>query len=451
MTLMRPADQASRFPMLTDAGRRRLAWIEEHAQAPHFNRLGVDRLTRSGAERVAAFERSLSVQPRGWPGGTLPPWVTEFAAFCCREVPVYRDAYPPDRFSDLPTCSRSDLSRAPWDFVPDSQPLDDLIVFQTSGTTGHPLNILTYPEGLSYYWPLLRAALADYGVALAPATDDSPPVSVVVVCFQASTYTYAALASYLNQAGMVKINLHPADWRHPADRTAFLDACQPQIFTGDPVSLAELARLPLSVRPQALVSTSMALLPGLRRSLETRFDCPVLDVYSMNETGPIAAAAADGNGHRLLSPRLYVEVLDTDGAPCPPGARGEITLTGGFNPFLPLLRYRTGDWASLDASDPRRLRLVGLEGRAPVVFTAGDGHPINNIDVTTALKKLALLQYSLHQYADGSLRLRVADGADTGEALRAALLSVFGPQVPLRIEPLEPATAGKLSQYSRDE
>jgi len=40
----------------------------------------------------------------------------------------------------------------------------------------------------------------------------------------------------------------------------------------------------------------MTLLPGLRQRLERRFGCPVLDIYSMNEAGPVAvadAAAAD--------------------------------------------------------------------------------------------------------------------------------------------------------------
>jgi phenylacetate-coenzyme A ligase PaaK-like adenylate-forming protein len=454
MTPPANTDHAARFPLLSEAGRQRLRWLEEHPQAPRFNHLGVDRLTAAGAERVAAFERDLRSGPRGWPAGTPPRWVTEFAAFCCREVPAYRDADPPAHFHDLPTSDRSDLSRAPWAFVPDSQPLEGLIVFQTSGATGHPLNIITHPEVLAHYWPLLRAALDDYGVALEPARDDGPPVSVLVVCYQATTYTYAALSAYLNQAGLTKINLLPADWRDPADRASFLDACQPGVYTGDPVSLAELARLPLATRPHALVSTSMALLPGLRDSLAARFGCPVVDVYSMNEAGPIAVAApsgvVEGSGHWLLSHRLYVEVLDLAGAPCPPGERGEITLTGGFNPFLPLLRYRTGDFASLDTSDPRRLRLVGLEGRAPIIFTAADGRPINNIDVTAALKRLALPQYNLHQQLDGSLRLRVAAGAVEEAALRATVLSVFGAQMPLLIEPLDPAAEGKVMQYSRE-
>jgi len=449
MTMSTAPDDADRFPILTDSGRRRLRWMREHPQAPRFNRLGVDRLTPAGASRVAAFEQALLSGPRGWRAAEVPRWVMEFAAFCCREVPAYRDPAPPASFFDLPTCTRADLSRAPWDFVPDTQPLEGLVVFQTSGATGHPLNIITHPEVLSHYWPLLRAALGEYGVALEAARDETAPVSVVVTCYQATTYTYAALSSYLHQAGLAKINLQPAEWRDPADRARFLDDCRPEVYTGDPVSLAELARLPLTARPKALVSTSMALLPGLRQSLAERFGCPVVDVYSMNEAGPIAVALPDGS-HGLLTHRLYVEVLDEAGAPCPPGARGEITLTGGFNPFLPLLRYRTGDWASLDLGDPRRLRLVGLEGRAPVVFRAADGHAINNIDVTAALKPLALPQYSLHQFADGGLRLRAAPSPVAPDDIRAALLRVFGPPAALTIEPFDPAQTGKLVQYSRD-
>src|SRR5205085_10307844 len=108
--------------------------------------------------------------------------------------------------------------------------------------------------------------------------------------------------------------------------------------------------------------------------------------------------------------------------------------SGGFNPFLPLLRYRTGDWASLDYSNAGQLMLVGLEGRAPVVFRAADGRLINNIDVTGALKALALPEYSLHQFAHGGLRLRVPNLLVETPAGRDVLSSLFGPGTNIVVE-----------------
>jgi fatty-acyl-CoA synthase len=59
----------------------------------------------------------------------------------------------------------------------------------------------------------------------------------------------------------------------------------------------------------------------------------VLDLYSMNEAGPVAVADPQAGGHVLLQHTLYVEILDEAGQPVPTGTRGEITLTGGFNVF----------------------------------------------------------------------------------------------------------------------
>ncbi|MCC7358313.1 MAG: AMP-binding protein [Anaerolineales bacterium] len=436
-----------RFPLLTAAGLARLRRLQEHPHAPRYNHQGVDRLSAAGLARVRAFEAALGSAVRGWRPGEPPAWLDDFVDFCFREVPAYRAYGPrPPRLEDIPTSEREELSRAPWEFVPDSAPLAGLTVFQTSGVTGHPLNILTHPETLAHYLPLLRAALARHGVALEDAGDEADDyTALAVVSDQATTYTYAATSSYLHGAGLIKLNLRATDWRDPDDRARFLDDCRPAVISGDPVALATLADLPLAWRPRALVSTSMALLPGLAARLRERFGCPVIDIYSMNETGPIAARGPVGDGWEVLSHRLYVEILDDDGAPCPPGTRGEVVVSGGFNPYLPLLRYRTGDQAVLDLSRPGQAVLRDLEGRSPVVFHAADGRRVNNIDVTAALKPLALAQFALHQAADGGLRLRVRGAVDEA-ALRTALAGVFGTDVTLITEPLD--ADDKVRQYS---
>jgi len=444
MTGFLPTD---RFPLITASGHRLLQRLQEHPHAPRYTHLGYNRLTLAGLQRAHDFLVELQTRA-GWEPGEIPAWVDEFVAQCYREAPFYRrDGPPPADFFDLPTTDRADLSREPWAFVPDSQPLDDLIIYNTSGTTGHPLDILTHPDTLALYIPLLQAALATHGVTLRSGPDQ---VGIALICYQKRTYTYAAVLAVLDQAGFVKVNLNPAEWRSPDDRALFLDDCASEIYTGDPIAFGELAKLPLRTRPKALVSTAMTLIAGLKQSLEGRFGCPAIDVYSMNESGPIGVADPNGEGYLLLQPRLYVEVLDPDGSACPPGVRGEITLTGGFNPFLPLLRYRTGDYAALEYRGGQPM-LTRLEGRPPTVFRATDGRLVNNVDISIALRPLTITQYALHQSADGSLRLRVR-GADDLEAVRAALLEVFGSDQRVVVEAVEALGAGsdKITQYTSD-
>jgi phenylacetate-CoA ligase len=222
----------------------------------------------------------------------------------------------------------------------------------------------------------------------------------------------------------------------------------------------------------------MALTPGLAQALEEHFSCPVLDVYSTNESGPIGVKVPSvevssamsssltsdtptRDTYVLLQPHLYVEILDSDGAPCPPGERGEITLSGGFNPFLPLLRYRTGDYAALEfrGAPGRHIGrhmglplLVGLEGRPPVVFRAADGRPINNVDVSIALRPFPIAQYTLHQSADGALHLIVRSAGVTLGQLREAMLELFGADQALNIEEADAqdVPGGKFVQYTSD-
>jgi phenylacetate-CoA ligase len=126
-------------------------------------------------------------------------------------------------------------------------------------------------------------------------------------------------------------------------------------------------------------------------------------------------------------------------------------LSGGFNPLLPLLRYRTGDFARLEFRGRQPL-LAGLEGRPPVTFRSPTGQRHNNIDVSLALRDLPLAQYTLHQSADGALQFKVRGAGVALDNLRAALLALFGPEQVLtveEVEALEPAE-GKLVQYTSD-
>ena len=101
-----------------------------------------------------------------------------------------------------------------------------------------------------------------------------------------------------------------------------------------------------------MVNGATDLPPAVRDAVAATWGCPVIDLYGLRETGPLAAST-DGDGHVVVPRRVWVEILDEQGRPVPDGQRGEVVVTVDENPYLPLLRYRTGDTAALVARPPR--------------------------------------------------------------------------------------------------
>lgn len=430
------------FPLLGEAGRAMLERLCEHPAAPIFRNRSGNRLLAEDLPRLQEHAAEVLAARIGWDG--LPPWLMPWVREMYQHVPAYRArGEAPQDFTQIPPISRADLSRDITRFVPDDLPLDRLIEYSTSATTGHPLKLPSHPCVSASYLAYHKRALAQFGIELRAERGD---VAVVLAGYQRRCFTYVSVNPLADEAGLVKLNLHPDDWQMPDDRASYLDALAPELITGDPLSLAELAKLPLQHRPRALLSTSMALGAGLRARLEARFACPVLDIYSMNEIGPIAVFVPALGGHLLLQNQLYVEILRPDGSVAAPGERGEITLSGGFNFCLPLLRYRTGDWAALEmnASGPLLRELIG---RPPVRFLTPSGQWLNNVDLTHAMAPCGLPQYTVHQHADLSLRVRIPALEDGGPALEA-LRRLFGPDHPIQLESLH--SEGKVIQYTSD-
>ncbi len=416
-------DERERFPTLTPAGRAMLDFLREHTAAPTYRNQSGNKLLAHEVEEVRAFERDVAAASVGWPTDGRPAWLDDFVRTTYASVPHYRAlGAVPAEWSQIAPVSRADLANDIAAFVPDDADIARMINFRTTGTTGHPLIIASHPVVAARYLAFHKRALRRFGVQLAHGAGQ---VGVVLLGFQQRCFTYVSVTPTMGESGLAKINLHPDEWRTPQDRATYLDALAPEVVAGDPISFAELLTLPVTMRPRALLSVSMLLLPALRAQLEQRFGCPVLDIYSLNEVGPVAVYDARVGGHVLLQPRLYVELLDSAGNPVAPGQRGEITVSGGFNFCLPLLRYRTGDHAALDMSGEVPV-LAGLSGRSPLRYRT-PGKWINNIDVTHALQHLPIPHFGVHQEANGVVVLRLAQAmTPLGDQARAALEKLFG-------------------------
>jgi len=147
---------------------------------------------------------------------------------------------------------------------------------------------------------------------------------------------------------------------------------EPDWLYGYVSMLAEFARWYIQndrtcpVRPRAIVTTAEVLAADDRRAIERAFQSRVFNEYGCGELGTIAHECSEGELH-TNDENMIVEILDGERA-CEPGEKGELVVTELNNLALPLVRYRTGDFASFKESPCRCGRSLAtldkLYGRA---------------------------------------------------------------------------------------
>jgi phenylacetate-coenzyme A ligase PaaK-like adenylate-forming protein len=121
------------------------------------------------------------------------------------------------------------------------------------------------------------------------------------------------------------------------------------------VAAPEQLRVLLTFFPEApetlrgILSSADCLDPELGRALRGAWNCDLRDHYGLTESGfGLAVECAARDGYHLRELDTMVEIVDAEsGAPVPPGSEGEIVITTLRHEAMPLIRYRTGDVASL--------------------------------------------------------------------------------------------------------
>ncbi len=131
-----------------------------------------------------------------------------------------------------------------------------------------------------------------------------------------------------------------------------LNRVRPRLIVAYAQAAYELARFAereaLSVAPQrAVVTSAGTLYPFMRAKIAQVFGCPVYNLYGSREVSDIACEVPGGDGLRVAPWGSFVEILDDQERPVPPGEEGNIVVTCLTNYAMPLVRYWIGDRGAL--------------------------------------------------------------------------------------------------------
>jgi phenylacetate-CoA ligase len=98
------------------------------------------------------------------------------------------------------------------------------------------------------------------------------------------------------------------------------------------------------VKFSAAVSWGDKLFPHYKTEIEKAFDCSIKDTYGCSE-GIMIAAQKDLDYYYIMSPHVFLELVDESGNEVPDGELGRVLVTRLDTIGMPFIRYYTGDLA----------------------------------------------------------------------------------------------------------
>jgi len=121
---------------------------------------------------------------------------------------------------------------------------------------------------------------------------------------------------------------------------------------GYPSVLLKFAKLVrdagLDLRFSGIAFASEAFNEDQRVYIERTFECRAIATYGMTERVGFASEQKNNKGIYTVFPTYgLLEILKKDGTRAKEGESGEIVCTGFLNKAMPLIRYKTGDYATV--------------------------------------------------------------------------------------------------------
>ena len=417
---------------------------------------------RYGAE----YDRTLALLrvSERWAEGTLRRYQRDRLATLLGEARAHTDHYADVLTADAARHAVETLDLSSLPILPKATLKEETARFhnrsrktvtrgQTSGSTGSPLQIEYDRESVQQRFAFMHRQ-REWGGArplgtsvrfsshhVVPATRQRPPFWVANPADRqllVSTY-------HMNDAHLGAI----------ADR---IEAFAPQVLDGYKSAIQVLARYLAQTGRQlpslkTVITTAETLQADERAEIEAGTGVRVLDYYAASEGVPLIQQCAAGRYH--LRPESGVfEFLDDDGRPVGPGETGEIVATSFAQWKMPLVRYRTGDLATLPASEPGPCpcgcvhpTVDKIEGRREDLIWTRDGRWIGMVNYRTLKTITPIAEAQIVQTAPDAftLRLVMTPGAtvdDVRPLVEKKFRGLLGYDAEMTLEPVDALPRG---------
>ena len=269
-------------------------------------------------------------------------------------------------FSAVPITEKATLRSNPTSFLSGGKPNRKWIGWNTSGTTGSPMQLFYEPDAVSRQYAYVERYREQAGVNRFQRRAQFTGKLVAPGDHPSRFWRF----DWANRA-MLLSTVHLNSETIPR----YLDAIErfaPAYLSGYPSAIYLLAQHALrrrrkSLRIPTILTSAETLLDDQRETIEAAFCAKVFDQYGQTE---MQSFWFQCRYRRMHTHPLFgvTEIVTPDGRPARPGEVGDVVLTGLVNRAMPLIRYRVGDRASWADSDRcpcgRNMPMIeSIEGR----------------------------------------------------------------------------------------
>ena len=348
----------------------------------------------------------------------------------------YKDYGKYSEISQCPVIDKSVIKDNYDSFISKKYDRNSLHKMSTSGSTGTPFEILQNPKKrhrvmaeLIYFNEIIGQNLGDKFIFYRVWTDKNKK-------------------SFL---GKLKQNLMPIDILHLDEnnlkyitdillKDKKLKSTLGYASTYDAIyKYLKMYNISGNFSVKAMVSSSEVLSDETRDGLEKIIGCRVIDRYSNQECGVIAQSTMTEREFIINGASYYVEILKLNSdEPAEVGEVGRIVVTDLFNYAMPLIRYDTGDLATVHTKTEDGIySLSSIQGRRVDIIYDTKGNPLTPHTWSVYMWKYdKLKQYQFIQEGKNDYLLKVngAKGIYSEAEFDETLRSILGEDANIKIE-----------------